>query len=149
MSLALSLAVGRSWRLTAFSLLAASTGSAGGVLAGLQCIRAGRTLLGASLVVAIPLACIVLRSIAVRRIARGVLRIESDGLANWNPQNARSALPFAPDRWFIVAGCAWISGDAQGRRLHLLSGADTLGDADWVRLRRWMLWLERGGGARG
>ena len=149
MSFAQSLAVGRSARLTALFHAAAVVGTAGGLLGAWQCAQGGWPLPASLLALLVPATCWVGQGWTVRRIARGVLRVEVDGLSNWNDAHARAALPFVPDRWCVIAGCAWISGTAGGRRLHLLSGADAHDDADWSRLMRWLLWLERGGGVRG
>ncbi len=149
MSLGLNLAVGRSRRLTALSFVAAGLGVSGGALSGLHLWQAGAPLAGAGATVAVAVACLAVGIRCRKRVALGSLRVETDGLANWNCDGERSSLPFAPDRWLVAAGCAWITGTADGRRLHLLSGADEHTDRDWSRLMVWLRWLERGGGVRG
>lgn len=99
-----------------------------------------------------------------RARASGHLQIDPDGAASWRPAHPspdhggppprpaehRCDPPaFQPLAWFCFLGIVWITGQCDGASVRLILARDSLPDADWIRLRRWLRWLDRGGHAPG
>lgn len=82
----------------------------------------------------------------VRRVdIRGVLRVESSGQAWWVAAPAEMAVPLRPRRWFAGLGLVWIEGEAGGRPISMIFGADAIASEARIGLDRWLRWIDRGG----
>ena len=98
--------------------------------------------------------------------ASGHLQIDADGASSWRPahpspgRGGRGGPPgppehrcdpsaFQPLAWFCFLGIVWITGQCDGASVRLILARDSLPDDDWIRLRRWLRWLDRGGHAPG
>ena len=92
----------------------------------------------------------------------GRLEIDADGAATWTAESSPDRLEglhppagprhdtptFRPIAWFCLVGIAWIDGQCEGHVVRLILTRDRLPADDWIRLRRWLRWLDRGGHAK-
>ena len=82
--------------------------------------------------------------------AVGILSVDTEGSARWQPAFSAASAPFQPLRWQALWGVLCMEGLAGGHRLVLMSGSSRPNDDEdsVARIRAWMRWLDRGGATR-
>lgn len=101
---------------------------------------------------------VVARNIGVSSVS-AQLEIDADGAAFLSPtppspvriglplppEHRQGASAFQPIAWFCWLGIVWITGRCDSGTVRFVLARDGLPDDDWIRLRRWLRWLDRGG----